>query len=127
MKSRDLERKVKKLYEDQSWLVDQAYYNVKHLPGGKIIANKVDFAHVFDLICYKQDNPILLIQVCLDTTAKAHFRKIDEQFGMHTCTYFRVMVVGVVVTKKGTRNTYSYKVYERYPEKWIAIGTIGKD
>ena len=124
MKPRDLEKKVKGNIEKLGYLVDQAFFNVKHLPGGRIIANKVDFAHVFDLIAYKQDMPILLIQVCLKNAVPAHQKKIDSMFKMHSCPQFRVILVAVSTRPMGKRTKYLYTMIERYEKEWVTIDTL---
>ena len=119
MKARDLETKVQALFKKQGYLVDRALFNFVRLPNGKYRANKVDFAHVFDLICYKQNNPILLIQVCLKSALKPHEKKIDEKFGMYSCLQFKVIIAAVIIENNGKRNSYKYEYYERLPEGWV--------
>lgn len=119
MNPRDLETKVQKIFTDRGYLTDRSLFNFKRLPNGKYRAHKNDFAHVFDLIGYKQDSPILLIQVCLKSVLKAHMNKIDEKFGMYSCLQFKVIIAAVIVERKGKRNSYRYEYYEKLPEGWV--------
>lgn len=118
MNARDLESKVQKIFQAKGYLVDRALFNFKRLPDGKYRANKVDFAHVFDLICYKQNSPILLIQVCLHSKLREHERKIDTMFNMHSCLSFKVLIASIKEEQHGKQKRYVYTYYERLPEGW---------
>ncbi len=116
---RKLELKVKTVFEKKGYLVDRSLFNFKKMSDGTYRANKNDFAHVFDLICYKQDYPVLLLQVCMDSVVKQHQKKIDRLFGMHSCNTFKVIIVGVVKREVGKSVRYEYKYYERLQEGWV--------
>ncbi len=116
---RKLEVKVKTTFEKKGYLVDRALFNFKKMPDGTYRYNKNDFVHAFDLICYKQDYPVLLIQVCLSTVVKQHQEKIDKFFGMHSCSTFKVLIASVKQKHVGKSVRYEYTYYERLIDGWV--------